>query len=449
MTDGMVNPILLIFCGLDVYMFYTFLSSIFMRKIGLMKAVVWGVVIAMIIFLVNIPNDSRLNLAAVPICFLLFARRVFCINISQAAAYTIIFTAIFSGGREVAFELMSRYLSNLLSINLPQWFSLAGTPLLIIEYVIGFLFLIYVEQFTRKLKVGEDRAFPWLLVIYPMTTAVILGCFLYMDTPEPKIIQFFICFSSFALYFSNAVVFIALERLRGIINKAKQAEIQVVRQNMENKNFQDIRDFNERSQQFMHDIHFHLRTIRELALKGDDQKIIEKIDGLEGKMKTDIEDIIYSSNPILDSVFRDLHQHAKDMEIELSVFVEPSAKVDFMAEDDMISMFGNLIANAIEASGKCRRGERNIEARLFMGNDFLMVFLIKNSYAGPLEWEGEQLLTNKVDSHLHGLGIGIVKKLARKYGGTLGLNTDARESTFSAVLTLSVLSGAVIKGDEQ
>lgn len=449
MTDGMVNPILLIFCGLDVYMFYTFLLSIFPRKMSIGKARAYGAGAAMAVFVVNLPGDSILNLAVVPIIFLIYALLVFYINLSQAVAYTIIFSAVFSGGREAAFELLLEFMSNILPFYLPRWFTLGGVPLLVIEYFIGFMFLRYIENFTRKLKVGEDKAFPWLLVIYPISSAVILGCFFYMEPPESKITQFFLCFSAFVLYFSNAVVYIALERFRGIINKAKQVELQVIRQNMENKNFQDIRDFNERSQQFIHDIHFHLRTIRELALKGDNQKIIEKIDVLEGKMKTDIEDIIYSSNSILDSVFRDMYQHAKDKEIELSVFVEPSAKVDFMAEDDMISMFGNLIANAIEASGKCRRGERKIEARLFMGNDFLLVFLIKNSYAGPLEWEGEQLLTNKVDSHLHGLGIGIVKKLARKYGGTLGLNTDARESTFSAVLTLSVLSGSVIKGDVQ
>ena len=136
-----------------------------------------------------------------------------------------------------------------------------------------------------------------------------------------------------------------------------------------------------------------------------------------------------------------MYQRTLDKGIELSVFVEPSVRVDFLEEDDMISMFGNLIDNAIEAAGGCRSGERKISAKLYMGNDFLMVFLIKNSYLGPLRWEGEQLLTKKDDSRPHGLGVRIVQALAEKYGGTLGLHENSEEHTFVAILTVSVLTG--------
>lgn len=436
-----MDPVRLVFCGLNVYMLYIFFSFIFDRKTDMKKTVVYGIVVALFIFLINLQGDTRLNLAVVPICYLVYAWFVFRVNPNQAIAYTVIFTAIFAGGREVAFELLLRYLTNLLPFHIPLWFTSAGVPLLILEYLIGYLFLRYIGRFTPKLDTGEDKAFPWLLVLYPLSAMVVFWCFLYMDFPNSRLIQFLICLSSFVLYFSNAVIFIVLERFRRMVSEANRVELQEVRQGMENKNFQDLREFNERSQQFMHDVHLHLRAIRELAMKGEIQKICERVDCLEGEMKTAAEGAVYSSNPILDSVFRDMYQRALDKGIELSAFVEPSVRVDFLVEDDMISIFGNLIDNAIEAADRCGRGERKISAKLYMGNDFLLVFFIKNSYLGPLRWEGEQLLTEKNDSRPHGMGIRIVQALAEKYGGTLGLHENAEEHTFAAILTVSVLTG--------
>lgn len=441
MTNQLMDPVRLLFCGLNVYMLYIFFNFIFDRKADMKKTVVYGVVVAVIIFLVNLRGDTRLNLAVVPICYLIYAWFVFRVNLNQAIAYTVIFTAIFAGGREVAFELLLRYLSNLLPFRIPLWYTSAGVPLLALEYLIGYLFLRYIGHFTIKLDTGEDKAFPWLLVLYPLSTWVVFYCFLYMDFQNSKLTQFLICLSSFVLYFSNAVIFIVLERFHRMVSEASRVELQEVRQGMENRNFQDLRGLNERNQKFLHDIHLHLRAIRELAIKEECQKICERVDCLEGEMKTATEGIAYSSNPVLDSVFRDMYQRTLDKGIELSVFVEPSVRVDFLAEDDMISMFGNLIDNAIEGADGCSSGERKISAKLYMGNDFLMVFLIKNSYLGPLRWEGEQLLTKKDDSRPHGLGVKIVQALAEKYGGTLGLHVNSEEHTFIAILTVSVLTG--------
>ena len=59
----------------------------------------------------------------------------------------------------------------------------------------------------------------------------------------------------------------------------------------------------------------------------------------------------------------------------------------------------------------------------------------KNSFLVSVQWEGEELLTTKKEKQFHGMGIGIVKRLAEKYGGTLML--EEKGSNFITTLIIS------------
>ena len=82
-------------------------------------------------------------------------------------------------------------------------------------------------------------------------------------------------------------------------------------------------------------------------------------------------------------------------------------------------MFGNLLDNAIEAAAECEEGNRKINIKMFMGSKHILVFQIENTWTKELRTDGEKLLSTKKDSGNHGLGIGISRELAQKYGGTL------------------------------
>jgi len=105
----------------------------------------------------------------------------------------------------------------------------------------------------------------------------------------------------------------------------------------------------------------------------------------------------------------------------------------------MISMFGNLLDNAIEAAEKCESGKRNVKIKVFMGTNYFLIFNIENSYNVKIKKDGDRFLTSKADSKHHGLGIGIVMSLAEKYGGSL--NLVQKEELFVTTLTISAYSG--------
>ena len=123
---------------------------------------------------------------------------------------------------------------------------------------------------------------------------------------------------------------------------------------------------------------------------------------------------------------------------------EQFLKLDFIKENDLISMFGNLLDNAMEAAGQCEAGKRSVSVKLFMGNSYMLVLYIENSYVIPFQYSGERILSTK-QGNGHGLGIGIVRKLAEKYGGAL--NLEMKDDIVITTLSISMNNQIINKKD--
>lgn len=423
-------------CAVDVYMLYSFFKTMFkLRNYNVIMYVLFSVMVTVQIFFINAYSSTLLNLVVIPILYMLFALLMFKLSLAGVFTYTVIYYAIFSGGREVAYEMLFRLISNYTQFEIPPWFTSEGFYFLLPEYVLGFLFLLLIERSLKKLDIGEYQEFAWYLLVMPVSSLIVLSTFLYIDFPDSVSLQKLMCIGAFLLYFSNAEVFIVLAKYKSIMNLAKYEEMSNLKQAMEDDKFQNIASLHKLYRDYIHDIHLCLRQIRVFASNKQHKKIIEIVDKLEGEIQMGGHNIIYNTNEVLNTILAEYVLEAQNKGIELSVFVEDCLNVDFISDADMISMFGNLLNNALEATAKCEAGHRKADVKLFMGNQYMLVLYIKNSFLVSVQWEGEELLTTKKEKQFHGMGIGIVKRLAEKYGGTLML--EEKGSNFITTLIIS------------
>lgn len=425
----------LLFCGVEIYMLYRFLNSIFQRRKGQKKLFVYYFLIVFFEFCVNGFGETRLNLMVIPILYFIFAILVFQTSIGNGIAYTLIFYAIFAGG-EVVYELFFRTLSKNISVYGTIWTDGGRICSLIVYYSIQFLFLLFIENIIRKLEIGNNQNFSWYLLIVPIASVTILSSFMYLNFPENLIQQSIMCIGALLLYISNATIFIILEKYTLVLNQLKNEQVYKVKRTMEDNNLQDIIRLNENYRCKMHDIHSYLGNIRILAMDKNCEEIVTLINEMEGTLHEKIDRTIYSGNSVLNAILTERSDKACAKGIEMDIFIEDFLKVDFISSADMISMFGNLIDNAIEAAEQCNEENRKISIQLFMGNQHMMVLRVENYYKTKILQEGEKLLTTKEDIGSHGLGVGIVQKLAHKYGGTL--NWTKQNNVFVAILSISV-----------
>lgn len=105
------------------------------------------------------------------------------------------------------------------------------------------------------------------------------------------------------------------------------------------------------------------------------------------------------------------------LELEVGLYEYP------MEEAELGVILGNLLDNAIEAAADCEEGRRYIQLKLCTVN--CMFFLrISNSSIRIPEVKNGKFETSKNDSSMHGLGIENVKRIVKKYDGTIDFRYD-------------------------
>lgn len=433
MGNDLLSISRLFFCGLDVYILHIFFAALFQEKWEKERRFLFGLILAVAIFLVNSFGSIFLNYIFVPIFCYIYVSILFKTSFKERIAYVIIWYS-FACGKEILFECI-RLLLNILNFYIPPYYTSEGVYFLTLEYIFGFIFVIYMKRCIKKLKTRGNNIISWYLFIFPILLLFIPNCLLYKDYSGSVLMQALACGSCMFLFFTNAGIFIILEKYADGMNQIKYAEFSVMKREMEKEHFETVLKLNDRYRCYMHDMKTYLNSLRILALNGENEKIIDIINGLGGEIQADTGITLYSSNPVLNAILSERSSKAKEQGVLLTIFVEKFLKTDFISDADMISMFGNLLDNALEAAVKCSPENRKVDVKLFMGTTYFLMFRVENSYIEAVKREGSRLLSVKEDSGHHGLGIGIVRTLADKYGGVL--NLEYKENLFVATLSIS------------
>ncbi len=414
-----------IFCCFDMFMLCIFLQPMFIRRIKGLRFGLFFAVMSSAVFGINAFQNSAVNFIFVPLIMWAFAIITWKLSLHKSLVYVVIFYIVFVCGKEMAFEMLYRLISSAFPEFYVDFNTMKGMGVLFVEYVLSFVLLLFVRRYTAKIQNEQDSIFDWYLLIMPIASIMILLSFVFMDLPQDRVIQLFMCGGAFLLYFSNVAIFVILAHHAQMLNQSKVSAMISLKRDMEKSNFEAIEKNNELYRRYMHDIHQYFSQFRSLALKGEDQKIVHIIEEWEEGLIREEKSSLYTESPVLNSILENFENKANQKEIEIHIFVEEGIRVEFIKDTDKISLFGNLLENAIEAAEKAEL-QRRIEIELYMGNSYMLIFQIKNTWNGKSQKTGEIFYSMKKEAEKHGLGIGIARSIADKYGGTIDFEEQER-----------------------
>ena len=279
---------------------------------------------------------------------------------------------------------------------------------------------VLVEVFCRikKGKVLRISAMPrevfYILALIPLASLV--GCFLLIEVVQEQLSArtgvLCICII-FTIILTDYMVFLMMENYTDMAEKRHEEEMLLSEISYQDEYYKDMERYQEEIQDIKHDMKNRLGTLYDAAGEGDSSMMMAALEEMLDDIRL-AEDIIYSANPVLNSILKIKVAKAKENGIDIRVHVFIPQKVSIEI-GDMGVLYGNLLDNAIEACCFVEPKGRFIEfdTKYQEGNLFV---LMKNSKTGK---ENRNLITTKADKKKHGRGVRAVQRVAEKYGGNL------------------------------
>lgn len=193
-----------------------------------------------------------------------------------------------------------------------------------------------------------------------------------------------------------------------------------------------IMDSQEQIRSLQHDMKYHLRDLLAMA---KDQNMSEMTAYLEemNQLIVNPNEHVYSGNKEIDSNLNYLlsgaKQKLKNVSVKLAI-----PEGEYVASIDINIILSNLLDNAITAAE--RTEEKYLRLEMFEKQNLLYIS-VENSYDGTVQEENGVFLTTKRDSSLHGYGLKNVRRIVKKYDGTLRIHHNETRFFVDVMLYLS------------
>lgn len=189
----------------------------------------------------------------------------------------------------------------------------------------------------------------------------------------------------------------------------------------EQEYFDEVNDRYQQLRMLKHDMNNHLSAALMLLNEGriEDAKeylksLTEAADDLSLTKSTGIR--------ALDMILWNKMALAREKSIELRMQINDEYSEIIQSDYEMCSIFANILDNAIEA---VEAGSDKTWIKLVTKRQQNMIFIYcENPYISlDLELENENYVTTKKDKENHGMGLKQIAHIAKKYGGTVKMDT--------------------------
>ena len=266
----------------------------------------------------------------------------------------------------------------------------------------------------------------FVLIEIPVFIIIYLNDFSMEGTSKYTTI-FYVIIIPFAMFYTILLTFVLnsnVKREKALLNQ--QAKLQFDYYSSLEKNQQTIRKMN-------HDIKNHIQALK-IFSENNDTEGFKKYVG-EMTSSYDVKRIEYCENNIVNAAVSSKEAMAREKGIIFETSINLPEKIDIDSMD-IVSVFTNLLDNAIEECDRIKEGEKKISLNCVCKKGTIAI-CCENSCLN--EEKAKKLTTQKKDKFLHGLGTNIVKNIAEKYNGSY--STNAEDGIFSASILMGCKEG--------
>ena len=306
-----------------------------------------------------------------------------------------------------------------------------------------YLIFLYILMLFWRNRSGMSL----FMILVPLFSVSLIPVFVYVlvwAAPKPT----FGLIVSLCMVFLTALNLIVLGVCKYILKKNTAfaaLQMQVQKEQDLTAYYKMFLEQNENQRILIHDMKKHLQSIQMLYEQGDAAKMLDYISQLSQSPAL-ADSVRVSDNTLLNAIVNRYRKECIENNIAFHTDIRKET-VDFLSEQDLTALFGNLLDNALEAAltaQKASSQQTNGQNGLFIelnveqkgDSAFTMITLVNSCTEKPALAGNGRLRSAKRDGQQHGLGMRSVERVVDTYKGKMQTSYDAQKNTFHTVIML-------------
>ena len=277
---------------------------------------------------------------------------------------------------------------------------------------------------NRKKNRARSRRFALLVTLFPLVSTFLI-LFIIQNYQERSDFAAPAVLFSVILILANVFALGLMDSLERTSEAEKELALQHQSAKLQTENYMALEKSYRSQRAASHEFKHQLGLIRDLLAEGRPEEAQRYIDQLQGQQNARIF-AVNSGNPIVDAIFNEKYQRAKEQGIDIRFQVNDLSKLS-IPTDDLVVLLSNLLDNAIEACLRLPEG-RTIVCSLIREEDLLLS--IRNT-SPAVQIENGKIETSKEPKAEHGFGLAAVRDILMRLEGEYVM--DYSEPWFSFV----------------
>ncbi len=292
--------------------------------------------------------------------------------------------------------------------------------------------LMHLMQNPKK-NTGQYDQSVFLLVFIPLISIFIMFTFISIGEAVslPSSLDWMVAVSAVFLLTANLLMFEINQYHQKKNMEFTEIQLLLQKESDSAQYYKMLNVQNENQRILIHDIKKHLQSIDMLNEQKEYAKISAYIRQLV--LSPDLkESSRLCDHEMLNSILCRYMQQCTDSHITFHTDIR-SGTMDFITDNDLTSLFCNLLDNAIAAAGIIPDSFIEINTSKREKTPFIVITVINSCRKNPFLRKDRQMNTDKSG---HGFGLKSIRKVVNKYHGNLQMYYNDDMLTFHTIITL-------------
>lgn len=385
-----------------------------------------------ILFCVSLSESIWINIILYFLLNFIFLVMEVYLNWYTAVFHSSILTAVMTMSELIVYGITKHFAPHFLDNGREFYHLLLFSVFSKLIFFAAIYILMYLMPNPRKDTGQPDRSV-FLLVFIPLTSIFVMFTFISIgeSVSLPPSLDWMVAVGAVFLLTANLLMFEINQYHQKKNMEFTEIQLLLQKESDSAKYYKMLNVQNENQRILIHDIKKHLQSIDMLNEQKEYAKISAYIQQLV--LSPDLkESSRLCDHEMLNSILCRYMQQCTDSHITFHADIR-SGTTDFIADNDLTSLFCNLLDNAIAAASIIPDSFIEINTSKREKTPFIVITVINSCRKDPFLCKDRQLTADETG---HGFGLKSIHKVVDKYHGNLQMYYSSNAFAFHTIITL-------------